>query len=658
MSDAERIAKNIHPQAYSYGGGWKTKCISHQDGDVKEKFSLSLKDGDKGLIWHCFGGCTSEAIQAELLRLGHIEKYVPGPRRELRRHIYQSANGAYLFEKVKFSDSSFVCGLRSNDDSFRGGIKHIEHKPLYKLPELRAATKMGFEIIVTEGEKDADYCIARQLSATTTHASGSLTEAQCEEFRGASAVYVFRDNDRPGRDFSKKRCDLIKKIVANTRIVKLPETLNNRKVKDIADFFDAGGSKEELLALCHSAVLEGQSKSTKASRDEYFDLFERVLKSPRRCIFNEKLMYWDDDCKLWNPALNDLDIIKSEALRENETRAAKFIMSNIEPHFFAYERTKPREFLVDIPEWDGTTRVSEMAYLIKLNESEGVTTEAFSDLLKEWCGKVFQRLEDPSIQNRILVLQGIQGAGKDTWTKMLVGGLGQFCLPLSLVKEDKDTYLNLHRGLILKISEFDKAIRAESSTIKDLITAEDTHLRSAYARDAKTRVSRCSFIASANPKNLLRDPTGNRRYLIFEIENIKYGYHGWSKEKIAEWQMQCLAEMKYLAKCKYTASDEHWAMMNDYIQRKTPMDYETDLLEQFEAAFRRNKVIQREQIEIPYGDKSVIDTIADISKTCGVKYGTVRNAVQNAFGVWHRAHRGSGGRQRILRIPEREERVE
>lgn len=263
---------------------------------------------------------------------------------------------------------------------------------------------------------------------------------------------------------------------------------------------------------------------------------------------------------------------------------------------------------------------------------------------------MFQRLHNPMVQNKILVLQGGQGIGKDTWISMLVDGLGQFSIPLAVIKEDKDTYLNLHRGLVMKISEFDKTARAEVSTLKDIITAPSTNLRAPYDKDSKVRMSRCSFISSANVEDLLRDYTGNRRFLIFEIESIKYEYEKWSEADKREWQLQCLAEMRQLAADNYTALESSVNEMREYIETWTPTDPAED------AAGRFIQIIKGQQGEVEWDiaqdlnptDDRVVDAINTISKELGLRWRAVSSMLRRKLGVKRRV---GGARTWVYRIP-------
>ena len=619
--------------------GYLCKCPCHADGSA----SLSLKLSEKGnLVFNCFAGCKWEDIKNELISRGLIRKKEESPKKDkyagAKFYIYKDAVGNILSRKVKLPDKT-MWSERLEGSTWKSGLNGMV-TPLYNLQQVIASDL----IYLCEGEKDAETLISHNLTATTNNNGATSWAKHWTDQLKNKTVIIIPDNDEAG----KKRVQILTKalhgVVKELRVF-MPDGVPEKG--DITDWVNAGGDPATILQK--SVAIEQKKTPKKATHDEYYTLFETELNNPRACIFNEKLMY-QDSTGIWNPAVNALDRLKAAALIANESREAKFSISHILPFFFSYEATKPREFLVEIPEWDGTDRIEQMAKLIKLKEKSEVNLTSFTELLKEWCGIVFQRLQNPMIQNRILVLQGDQGIGKDTWIDLLVGGLGQFAITFSIVKEDKDTYLNLHRGLIMKISEFDKTARADVSTLKDIITTPSTNLRASYDRDAKLRFSRCSFITSVNPENILRDSTGNRRFLIFEIESIQYPYANWSLEKIKSWQMQCLAQMVVLANDKYKASKHSWLQMQEYIEKKTPGDLSDDVTETFISRIRsQNPMLGNGVIELSPTDERIGSVIEKLSRETGVRYKNLKIMIQNKIGI---RKRQKEKRYWVWRIPE------
>jgi len=638
--------------ANSLGGSKKTpegylcRCPCHED----KSASLSLKLSSSGdVITNCLAGCDWKDIKDKLKDMGLLEKRRTGnveARPKYNKYegatfyIYRDLVGNEIARKVKLANKK-MWFERLEGNQWISGLAG-RTIPLYNL----SAVKEASTVYLCEGEKDAESLIAIGLTATTNHAGASSWASHLTEQLAGKTVIIIPDNDIAG----KKRVNIVSskiEAVCDEVRVFMPDGVPDHG--DVTDWIQNGGNA--LTILEKSEAVKSKSGS-KAKRDDYFSLFEDVLKRPKRCIFNQKLMTFEHAHELWNPAINYLDVIKSEAIHRRECGGLEFKVSEVLPHFQFYENQCEEQFLVDVPVWDGDNRIEAMAGLVKLKDEAGISANAFTELLKEWCSLTFERLEDPMIQNRVLVLQGGQGVGKDTWTSMLVDGLGQFCVPLSVMKEDKDTYLNIHRGLVMKISEFDKTAKAEVSTLKDIITAPETNLRAPYDRDAKVRKSRCSFISSANASNLLRDHTGNRRFLIVEIESIEYGYKGWSRQQIKDWQMQCLAEMKTLAAESYRASAESWQEMNEYIESKTPVSPDEEILGQFLALLREElgefeSFAPDGYIDYSPNDKIVMDIIAKLSRDTRLNPRGINRMLRDSIGVKRRV---GDTRVRVLRV--------
>ncbi len=552
---------------------------------------------------------------------------MPQEKTERQKEIiysYTDEDGKEIFQKVRFPNKK---GLHRHwneqANKFIWNIQGLRNV-LYNLPAV-----IGSEFIyLCEGEKDCDNLNARGLVATTNNCGAVAWQDSFTPFLKNKVVIICQDNDDAGRKRTAKLKSKLSGVVKELRLFE-PEGVPDHG--DVTDWLFAGGSASDIFKLSKS-LSEKQERNTKtATRDRYFELYETVLNNPRKCIFSEKLMTFDDVTQLWNPAVNQLDVIKSEAAVCNESAEAKFQLSLIQPHFFAYEKTKLPEFLIELPEWDQEDRISEMAYLISLRPESGVTETHFSELLKEWMATMFRRLHDPMVQNHILVLQGDQGAGKDTWISMLVDGLKQFAVPLSIMKEDKDMYLKLHRGLVMKIPEFDRTAKTEVSTLKDIITTPSTDIRAPYDRDSKIRHSRCSFISSANIENLLRDYTGNRRYMIFEVERIDYAYRDWSAEQKDLWRAQVLAQAVYMAKIDYRAGDEARDAMNDYIKKKTPDDPADDTFREFMIICKKNEgFITRDELS----ESELSDVSREIKERTGLNIRAIREQLRRKCGVY------------------------
>lgn len=328
--------------------------------------------------------------------------------------------------------------------------------------------------------------------------------------------------------------------------------------------------RQELVGDDYNARQTKSKKTEVATADMYLDLYPKLMGEVRRDIFTDELMLHIDG--LWQPAENYLDLIKSRFIRYGEDNDIQFSRSAIIEHFQDFRMRQPAELLVDVPQWDGRDRIRELVQRLKLGEHIvddsvlPITNEHVYQLICEWHARMWGKMEEPEeVQNRILILKGNQDIGKDFWLNEMIGALGQFAVPLQVESGDKDVMAQLHYGLVCSISEFDRADKKSAALLKVMLTAPTTHLRFSYDRRHRPRAVRCSFVASCNVDNILRDDTGNRRYMIVVVDDIDKS-HRFTKAD----RLQVLAQGQALRAQHYKASDEARQLMNQYIAAETP----------------------------------------------------------------------------------------
>lgn len=312
-------------------------------------------------------------------------------------------------------------------------------------------------------------------------------------------------------------------------------------------------------------VAKNPGKRPKATCQDYFDFFDKHLGGSKKDIMSGDFMTMMEG--LWQPVANRLLVLESHAID-----TGLLSHNHLQKYLARYIETKPPELLIEIPAWDRIDRVKNISECITL---KNCSREDFENLLKDWGSKVFKRLVEPSIQNRILVLKGEQGLGKDTLVESLVGGLDLMTANLTMSRNEVDNLAMLVDHLVLNISEFDRTCRTDASTLKDWITRSEATFRRPYARSAKRYAVRTSFISTVNVDEILRDHTGNRRFLIFDIDSIEFKYP--TKESA-----QILAQFKWLADTDFKPSDESEKKMRQYIEGQTPEDPKEIILEDFD----------------------------------------------------------------------------
>lgn len=314
----------------------------------------------------------------------------------------------------------------------------------------------------------------------------------------------------------------------------------------------------------------GRKRLPEASRDEYFELFERVLGPLPRDIFSGSCMVRDPSSGLWVSAWNVLPRVKSEADHLETSKIKRFKQTVIDSHFFSYEYAKEPILIPEIPTWDGVDRIAQCAECCVLDGSQRFPKRMLEFYLKGWLAGIFRKLKDPRYQNPVLILRSSkQGIGKDTLVNALTDGFGQWSKNMNFTGNDRDTFLQLSHAAVFKIAEFDKTSKTEMSTIKDIIFRDTTFLRASHERKAEDRVCRASFVATVNPEDFYRDASGHRRYAVFNLSRIDWEY---PRDGVAATQI--LAQARALAEQGWEIPRMHVHAMGEFLGSKTPVSDE------------------------------------------------------------------------------------
>lgn len=177
-----------------------------------------------------------------------------------------------------------------------------------------------------------------------------------------------------------------------------------------------------------------------------------------------------------------------------------------------------REYILALPEWDGTDYISEVAGRVKTN-AEALWQQCFR---KWFVAMVASWMKDEVVNHQVLVLIGPQGMFKTSWIDSLMPPvLADYRSKQSGTRfMDKDEQLRATEFGLINLDEIDRMSESELNHLKSLITATDVNVRSAYAYGKERRLRVASYAASGNKERFLTDMTGNRRWLPFRVESI------------------------------------------------------------------------------------------------------------------------------------------
>ncbi len=183
----------------------------------------------------------------------------PADRKPLREipFDYTDEGGQLLYQAVRreFDDGSKSFLQRKRDERGTWAYKLGEvRRVLYRLPEVLAAET----VFVVEGEKCAELLNAEldqagrlgECVATTNAAgAGQWGESYSTDLAGKRVVFL-PDNDEAGEKHTAKACPSIARAAGSLQVLRLPDLPAKG---DVADFFEAGGTLTEVLALAEAA---------------------------------------------------------------------------------------------------------------------------------------------------------------------------------------------------------------------------------------------------------------------------------------------------------------------------------------------------------------------------------------------------------------------
>jgi hypothetical protein len=230
------------------GGAYSAHCPAHSD----QHPSLRVTLGNNGhVLFHCFAGCTDEAIRAALGPPpdGGQPDDRPRPKRApIRQHVYEGSDGLPVAVKLRWRGRGARFSWELSDGT--SGLNGLD-PGLYRRPEVDAAVRAGGVVWLVEGEHDADTLVAVGLTATTApHGAGTWRPAYTAVLAGATVV-VLADRDRKGVEYAREVTAELAAAGCTVTTLVPPST-----AKDVTELIEAGGSVDDLETLTDDIDLD------------------------------------------------------------------------------------------------------------------------------------------------------------------------------------------------------------------------------------------------------------------------------------------------------------------------------------------------------------------------------------------------------------------
>lgn len=220
--------------------------------------------------------------------------------------------------------------------------------------------------------------------------------------------------------------------------------------------------------------------------------------------------------------------LRSQMAVDTDKRVLKSDVYDVIKSDFAPLVHPVRDYIMELPKWDGTDRVSELISHIHAEALlPGQTQEeAQQDLLwafHKWMGAMVATwMSDHVANHEIFTIIGRQGIYKTTLFRYLLPTVLRtyFWENAHNTFSTKDDHLALAENCLVDIEEVEASTQHELSELKSLATSDTVKERRPYAKFREPKHRLASLCATGNQQRFLTDETGNRRWLCFKVSSI------------------------------------------------------------------------------------------------------------------------------------------
>ena len=242
-------------------------------------------------------------------------------------------------------------------------------------------------------------------------------------------------------------------------------------------------------------------------------------------------------------------------------------------------------YFEQLPEWDGTDRVSALARRVSDNP---VWVNGFHRWMLGLSAQWMQFHPDTNCANRAnnansanntssinransvapLLVSSRQGLGKSTFCRLLMpDALKAYYTESYDLSSPASAEAKLAAYGLINLDEFDKLSASKMPLLKNLMQASALNIRKAYKRSASALPRIASFIGTSNREDLLVDRTGSRRFLCVSLEHAIDGVTPVEHEQLyAQLKAELLSgERSWFNKEEEQAIQQHNALFYKHI---------------------------------------------------------------------------------------------
>lgn len=189
-----------------------------------------------------------------------------------------------------------------------------------------------------------------------------------------------------------------------------------------------------------------------------------------------------------------------------------------------------KKYFSNLPLWDDSKPdyIKQLASYVETKDQHWFNTQ-FKKMLVRSAACALNIIP---FNKQCFTLVGKQNDGKTSFIRFLCPPPLKPYFKENLDIQNKDGRIALCTNFFINLDELANFSKYEVTKTKAFFTIDQVKERLPYERKAATFKRRASFLASTNTSEFLTDETGNVRWLVFEIENVKHdsgGENGYNK---------------------------------------------------------------------------------------------------------------------------------
>jgi len=205
-----------------------------------------------------------------------------------------------------------------------------------------------------------------------------------------------------------------------------------------------------------------------------------------------------------------------EMLKQGNDGISPILINRVIDSPFAKDTDPFIEYFNSLPKWDGVSRIQQLAETMPVEENNKLMR---NDYLQKWLVGVVAQATLRGRNHLCLTLVGGQGWYKNTFFNSIIPPdlREDYFTERNINPDSDDDKSLLTNTMLIMMDELESVTKKELGSLKGVMTQNIFNFRLPYGRRAVVLKRRASFSAGVNRTEFLNDITGNRRFIIIEL---------------------------------------------------------------------------------------------------------------------------------------------